>query len=206
MNIDFWNKTADSYDKNKEKTYSYENKMTLDTSIKFCNENMNILDMGCGTGLFTLSLAKHVKHVKAIDYSQKMLNIAKSKGKAANISNIDWCCEDICKSKSGKTYDMITAFNVIMYLPNIEESLRKIYDHLDDSGYFLLVSDCLGEKSIFFKSISIILEKLGITPKKYIFKINKLKSLLQDAGFEIVLGDNLHVNPFNYFIAARKKQ
>lgn len=205
MNVDFWNKKADSYDKNTEKTYSSANKMTIDTSIKFCHKDMSILDIGCGTGSFTLPIAKHVKHVKAIDYSPKMIKIAKSKCKCENISNIDWCCEDLIHANSSKTYDMITAFNVLMYLPNLEESLQKIYDHLADSGYFLLVSDCLGEKNIFFKIVSITLGKLGIIPKKYIFKVNKLKTLLQDAGFEIVLGDNLHADPLNYFIAARKK-
>ena len=78
MNVDFWNKVAESYDKDTEETYSSENQMTIDTSIKFCHKDMSILDIGCGTGSFTLPMAKHVKYVKAIDYSPKMLHIAKS--------------------------------------------------------------------------------------------------------------------------------
>lgn len=206
MNVDFWNNMADSYDNNTERAYSSANKKIIDTSVKFCKENMDILDIGCGTGLFTLPMAKHVKHVKAIDYSQKMLNIAKLKSNAENISNIEWCCEDLSNVKSDKTYDMITAFNVLVYLPHIEECLRNIYEHLDDSGYFLSVTDCLGEKNILFNFASTVLEKLGIKPKMHNFKINTLRKLIEDAGFEIVLGDSLYNSPPNYFIAARKKQ
>ena len=100
---------------------------------------------------------------------------------------------------------MITAFNVLTYLPNLEDCFKKVYEHLDDSGYFLSVTDCLGEKNIFSKIASKLLGKLGIVPKTCTLKINNLKALMQDAGFEIVLGDNLHEDPSNYFIAARKK-
>ncbi|MCK5684138.1 methyltransferase domain-containing protein [bacterium] len=48
-----------------------------------------ILDLGCGTGILTLPLAKMVKKVTALDISNEMLKIMSTHMKKREISNID---------------------------------------------------------------------------------------------------------------------
>lgn len=43
--------------------------------------NKTLLDVGCGTGIYTLHLAKEALHVKALDFSIEMLNILKADAK-----------------------------------------------------------------------------------------------------------------------------
>jgi len=47
-----------------------------------------ILDIGCGTGVYTLHLAKEATNVDALDFSSEMLNILQSDAKSNGIHNI----------------------------------------------------------------------------------------------------------------------
>lgn len=48
----------------------------LDSRVSFHKE-MNVLDIGCGTGIFSIALSKRVAKVIAIDISDKMLEYAR---------------------------------------------------------------------------------------------------------------------------------
>ena len=50
---------------------------------------MTALDLGCGSGQLTLSLAKEVDSVVAVDVSQRMIDLLLSNARAAGLSNID---------------------------------------------------------------------------------------------------------------------
>jgi len=52
-----------------------------------------ILDLCCGTGELTLSLARNLKHaeVYGLDFSEKMLEKAREKEKNSNINNVKFC-------------------------------------------------------------------------------------------------------------------
>ena len=54
------------------------------------NKSDILLDYGCGTGTISIEIANHVKEIRAIDISNKMLDIAKRKACEHNIKNIDF--------------------------------------------------------------------------------------------------------------------
>jgi ubiquinone/menaquinone biosynthesis C-methylase UbiE len=207
MSNKFWNIMANSYDKNVEKVYSSANKKIIEASKEYCQKNMSLLDIGCGTGMFTIELAKYVASIDAIDCSSEMLKIAKEKSKSEKVSNVNWQCGDIVKVlPCNNKYNIITAFNVLLYLPDHKQLLSNIYDFLDDSGYFLSVTDCLGENTGLFKKLELILSKFGILPKIHAFKTRELEKLIENAGFEILFAENFHYSHPNYFIVAKKKK
>lgn len=71
-----WNKKAESYNRFSHDKNSFQNLILgkiAQRGISF--DAKNILDIGCGTGVYTLHLAKDALHVNALDFSQEMLNI-----------------------------------------------------------------------------------------------------------------------------------
>ncbi|WP_238152099.1 class I SAM-dependent methyltransferase [Microbulbifer sp. A4B17] len=49
---------------------------------------MNILEFGCGTGATAIYHAPHVQHIEAVDISENMLEIGRTKAREACIDNI----------------------------------------------------------------------------------------------------------------------
>lgn len=54
------------------------------------NPNDSVLDIGCGTGSFTVHFAKSCQKVYALDISLPMLSFARTKSAGENLSNIDF--------------------------------------------------------------------------------------------------------------------
>jgi ubiquinone/menaquinone biosynthesis C-methylase UbiE len=76
----FWDRLAKRYAKKPvadEATYQRKLQITRD----HLSPAMEILEFGCGTGSTAITHAPHVRHLRAIDISSKMLEIAQ--GKAA---------------------------------------------------------------------------------------------------------------------------
>ena len=70
--------------------------------------NSSVLDIGCGTGVYTLHVAKIARSVDALDFSKNMLDILVKDAKSINVSNITTYCKDFEKfEKPDKSYDWV---------------------------------------------------------------------------------------------------
>jgi SAM-dependent methyltransferase len=90
-----WNRLADDFDDGMGGDVTRVKK-TLDilSRIGALTENTVAIDIGCGTGTFTLELAKHCRKVYALDISPKMLDILAQKAKHRGILNIVRVCDN----------------------------------------------------------------------------------------------------------------
>jgi len=70
-------------------------------------ENKNVLDIGCGTGVYTLHLAKKALHVDALDFSQQMLDVLQEDAKKYNISEIKTIFSTFDDFEIQKPYDVV---------------------------------------------------------------------------------------------------
>ncbi|MCX8069804.1 MAG: class I SAM-dependent methyltransferase, partial [Thermodesulfovibrionales bacterium] len=75
-------------------------------------ENAYILDIGCGTGVFTLPLAERSSHVIGLDNSKSMIRILKEQADKKNIKNVtvelkSW--EEVDALKWRKKFDIVWA-------------------------------------------------------------------------------------------------
>ncbi len=87
-----------------------------------------VLDLGCGNGSITLEVAKHVKHVTAVDMSGEMLKLVEEKARKNGISNIEYVqssIEDIDPLEIGQ-YDVVIASRSLGNIYNIQKELKKI--------------------------------------------------------------------------------
>ncbi|MCR6574018.1 class I SAM-dependent methyltransferase [Campylobacter insulaenigrae] len=87
--MNLWDKKAKTYTRYSEKLNEIQ-KQTFD-KFKVLNidyGNKNIIDIGCGTGVWTLHLAKKAKEILAIDNAKAMLEILQEDAKTHAISNV----------------------------------------------------------------------------------------------------------------------
>ncbi|MEX1057775.1 MAG: class I SAM-dependent methyltransferase [Natronospirillum sp.] len=83
----FWDKMAERYAKRPvSDEAAYQKK--LHVTQEYFNPDMEVLELGCGTGSTAIYHAPKVKHIQAVDISTKMLSIAEQKATAAGCDNI----------------------------------------------------------------------------------------------------------------------
>lgn len=97
--MNLWNQKAKTYTRYQEKLDNIQKQSFKEFSklnIDLCQKN--IIDIGCGTGVWTLHLAKKAKMVLALDNANAMLEILKEYAKNLKLQNI------ICENSSFKTW------------------------------------------------------------------------------------------------------
>ncbi len=72
---------------------------------------LNILDLGTGTGAIALALASELpnSHVIAVDFSHKALNVAKENAKENEVSNVEFIQSDWYQDLDNKKFDIIVS-------------------------------------------------------------------------------------------------
>lgn len=70
-------------------------------------DDKNIIDIGCGTGKYTILLAKTAKAIDALDFSNKMLDILHTDAKKMKLNHkINMICQDFDEFENNKKYDL----------------------------------------------------------------------------------------------------
>lgn len=108
--------------------------------IEPTNED-TILEIGCGTGEFSIEVAKICKKVIALDVSRNMLEYAKNKSLVKCIDNITFINSGFLSYKhQGAPIDIIVSSIALHHLPDFWKmiSLKNINEMLKDKGKFYL--------------------------------------------------------------------
>lgn len=82
---EFWNRRAPSFADHAGKTFY------PDSFLNILNPepSWTVFDMGCGAGTLAIPLANRVKHITAVDFSDKMLEILRGEADRRGLSNIE---------------------------------------------------------------------------------------------------------------------
>ena len=82
---DFWNKRAPSFADHAGRTFY------PDSFLKIMNpeSSWTVLDMGCGGGTLAIPLSSKVKHITAVDFSERMIEILRGEADRQGINNIE---------------------------------------------------------------------------------------------------------------------
>ena len=181
----FWDKIAEKYSKQPiADEESYQKK--LQVTREYFNPEMELLEFGCGTGSTAIIHAPYVKHIRAIDISEKMIEIAQSKADAQNIKNITFEQLTIDElSGVDSTFDMVLGLSILHLLENKEEVITKVYKILKPGGIFVTSTACLEDNMKWFKFIAPIGKFIGLMPLVKVFSKKELETILIDAGFAI---------------------
>jgi SAM-dependent methyltransferase len=114
---DYWDNAAKSYNENKKEVSNLRIEKTIDflkrSDLVF--DGMKVLEIGCGTGLLAMALAKQGAKVTALDFSKGMLEKFKQDIPPEIEKNItilleDWHTVDLEKNGWVKQFDLVIAF------------------------------------------------------------------------------------------------
>lgn len=107
---------------------------------QYCSlEGRRILDVGCGGGILTESLAMAGGQVMAIDLSLPTLNAAKLHAKEQNLE-IDYqlaAVEDLVQDYAGE-FDIITCMELLEHVPQPDSIINACSSLLKPSGHLFL--------------------------------------------------------------------
>ena len=96
-----------------------------------------VLDVGCGSGRYSLDLAKNGMIVTGVDLAQKMLNIAQSNSQKAGFENNTYIVGSYFDVKIDKKHDAAILMGLFDYISNPEELFSKLKK---DTGKYILAS------------------------------------------------------------------
>lgn len=139
------------------------------------NQDMTVLDVGCGPGTLALPIAEKVREVFAIDYSDGMLASLETSAREQGITNIRTikCAweDDWLKNKIG-VHDIAIASRS-MNIDNLSEGIRKLNAHAKKQVY---IADRIAP-SPFDPDIFRAIGREFNSGPDYIYTINTLYSL-----------------------------
>lgn len=104
----------------------------------FTPSGSNILEIGCGTGNYTMTLAERGYRVTALDVSARMLAVAKDKANKAGY-HVHWIEGDVKQvlPELGK-YHGILSVTAFEFIPKPEEVLGDLFTHLLPGGCLVI--------------------------------------------------------------------
>lgn len=182
----FWDRIAERYSKKPvADEAAYQRK--LEVTRQYIQPDMEVLEIGCGTGSTAIAHAPYVKHIRAIDISSKMIEIAQAKADTANVDNVTFEQASIDEfSVSDQSLDAVLGLSILHLLENKEAVIARIHSMLKPGGIFISSTACIGDTMMrYLQFIVPIGKSLGLMPQVVVFTAKELEVSLTDAGFEI---------------------
>ena len=181
----FWNKLADKYSQRQiSDEAAYQKK--LDATREYFKPDMEVLEIGCGTGSTAIAHAPFVKHIRATDLSPRMIEIAKDKAKDAGIDNVTFEALSVdALDVPAAGFDAIMAHNLLHLLDDRQRAIADIHTMLKPGGVFVSSTACIGDMMFLFRLIIPVGRSLRLFPLVKVFTATELKESLANAGFEI---------------------
>ena len=108
----------------------------LDTILK---RKVKVLDVGCGAGWFSNSIAFHKKClVDGIDYNPIAIERAKSIAEYMYLDNVTFNVVDIFKYESEQSYDLAVSLGVLHHTNDCKEGVRRVCSFVKSNGHICI--------------------------------------------------------------------
>lgn len=204
------------------KTLHQVNPLRLKFVKKFTDlDNKNIIDIGCGGGILTESLATPSNNVYGLDASPEAINVAKEHSKVSNlnIEYINSTIEDFTENNTVE-FDVITCMEMLEHVPDPESIIASIAKIIKKDGIFFASTLNRNLKSYLLSIVAAehILKMVPQGTHQYskFIKPYELIKVAEKYGFEALEITGVHYNPLlnnfklgkgadiNYIIAFKK--
>ena len=206
-NKKFWQRYAPIYSlfmKSADKSYD-EICAKVDGYLK---KDMKVLELACGTGMFTFRLADKVKSWEATDFAENMVKEAKAayekNGKV--IEGLDFSVQDATNLPyENASFDAVMIANALHIMPEPEKALSEIRRVLKTGGLLYAPTFVHGEGAAFAFRTGLI-ELFGF--KAYMKPTNEeFAQFIAQQGFEVMEFDKIgsKVAPLCGMIARKRK-
>tara|TARA_B100000378_G_scaffold278014_1_gene279909 strand:+ start:224 stop:847 length:624 start_codon:yes stop_codon:yes gene_type:complete len=130
-----YNSWAEQYDSNKNRTRDMDEEITKTrlSALQFDH----VLEIGCGTGKNTRFLVTRAQHITAVDFSEEMLSIARTK---ILQPEVEFLQADITQKWSfgERKYDLVTFSLVLEHIENLDFIFSEANKTLKPGGHIFV--------------------------------------------------------------------
>ena len=158
---------------------------------KYSDKNNIVLDIGCGSGIFSFYAAEYNLKVIGVDASSRMINLCKAKlQENQSISNLSFFNCDINQLNNlmKEEIDLIICSSVLEYVEDLNETIEIMSGLLNNYGTLIF---SMPNKLSLYRLIELIAFKFVRLPIYYryvrqIITLNKMTAKLKNYGFNVV--------------------
>ena len=183
-----WGEAAQTYDAEYRRVVGeeFENEIHSWLGRQFADTD-EVLELGCGTGIFSAMIAERVKRLTATDFSPEMLEQARQR--LADCNNVEIRREDACQTSfADDSFSAVLAANLLHHARAPASVVRECRRVVRPGGRVVVV-DCAGHGSSVWSWIRMSLAYLrrrGRPPEDHHhFSPDDLNALITDAGLAV---------------------
>ena len=181
----FWDRIAGRYARRRiSDEAAYEKKLAI--TREYLRPDMEVLEFGCGTGSTALVHAPLVRHIRALDCSWKMLEIARARAEAAGVGNVSFekaTIEELDVPES--SVEVVLGLSILHLLDDRRSVVAKVHRMLRPGGVFVSNTACLDDSLGWLKYVLPVARWVGLAPYVAFFTTRELVQELTTAGFAI---------------------
>ena len=187
MKEEYWSRFPDTYDKKMEYVVGKELLEAINQELKQLPELGELVEFGCGTGIYTEAIVLKTKSMIATDLSDSLLEVARTRiGDHPKVTFQKENCMET--SFSSETLDSIFMANLIHVIESPGILLQECHRILRERGNIVIVTFTDHEMKLWEKI------KMGLRfikswgkppPHTHSFSPEDLTSMIRDAGFTI---------------------
>lgn len=135
QNVSYWDKEANAVNRNLSKLSDLTECQVKALPL---SSEVNVLDVGAGTGRMTLPIARKVRHVTALEPSKNMLELLRQNARQQQIFNIDYRNDTLEELGASSLYDIVVA-SFSLFMADLKRALLKM-NQLASQWVYLFMS------------------------------------------------------------------
>ena len=165
---------ADTFDQHLVAGLKYKLPREVAARIRqlYPDNKLNLLDLGCGTGLLGACLGRIDGAMIGVEISPRMIEQAAKHGVYDRFHNVDLL--DALRETPGSLYDVIAALDVFLYVGEVSGAVPDAFRVLRDGGHFIFSCETANEDEA----------DLVLRPsQRYAHKASHIEALCRAAGF-----------------------
>jgi ubiquinone/menaquinone biosynthesis C-methylase UbiE len=178
----FWNTISGIYDFVEN---TFNGKVNRDIAEYVANQidaNDNVLECACGTGMFSLPIARRCKSLAATDFADKMLRQAQNKCK--DLPNVRFELADVTRlNYDDETFDKVVAANVIHLLDNPKAAMAELM-RVCKTGGLVIIPTYINESTKAASAAANFFNLLGANFKRE-FSFAKYQEFFKEMGYDV---------------------
>jgi SAM-dependent methyltransferase len=132
-----WNACGEAFDRYTSAADSFSDNVERPAISRLIGDvaGARILDLGCGSGPYSVWLAEQGAHVVGLDLSQTMVSLASERARAANV-NADFRVADIRDPLpfGEKQFDLVFSSTALHYVEDLWATMREVARVMDPTA------------------------------------------------------------------------
>lgn len=161
---------------------AYDRKLAA--TRRYLRPDMDVLELGCGSGMTAVLHAPFVRSIQGIDGSEKLIAIARQRGIDAKAANTVFTCTSIEAFDPGeRVFNAVLGLNVLHLVDDWRATIRRVHELLAPGGVFVSVTPCITGRlwRLALPAVAVT----GLIPRVRFIAPDDLTSALGEAGFHV---------------------